>query len=144
MPVEILINGTGGETEYHRIEVNENSYKIGFDVGFEISSIEIDPNKWLISKNNSVLLNPELALDVFEKEKWTSRFKNNNTIVINTNNDSINNIEVFLFDLSGKIITTKKIHGNKIFLLNTGNISEGIYYIIIKTDNKFITKALLK
>jgi len=61
MPIPIKVNGTGGEEQWLRLENTSNGQNFTENIGFTISSIQFDPDKQLISKNNSVVNNPNLA-----------------------------------------------------------------------------------
>ncbi len=143
MPIELLINGVNGEKSYVRLDVNHQDYTNTLDVDFEVSSIEFDPNLWLITKNNSVKMNPDLAVSDLKKESWTVATIDDD-IVISTSNKSINSINVNLFDTSGKIIISQKLNRNSNFTLSTVSIAKGVYYLVIDTGNRIVSKTILR
>ena len=144
MPIEILINGTLGEEEYYKIDVNENDFLTNFNITFKTSSIEFDPNKWLISKNNNVFYNSDLSIDDISSEKCMAYFAENDKIKISTNNKDSNNIEVKLFTVSGKLIVQQELIGESVFLLDTYKLGKGIYILKIDTGENIFTSKILK
>lgn len=66
----------------------------------------------------------------------------NSIINILTNNFYLIN-EIELYDFSGKLISKGKYNSNQIEL-NTSNLSSGIYFVKVKTDQSIETKKIIK
>ena len=143
MPVQLSINGVEGEQLLVKFDVNSGNFRRTLDVDFEVLSVDFDPNKWLITKDNTVLLNPDLAISKLDEELWTSMF-NDNSILINTSNTSVKSIAVNLYDTSGKLIVSKKLIGEKVFTLQTEGLSSGVYYLVIDSGSRIFSNTLLK
>ena len=60
MPLPIKVTGTGGETQWVRLENTENGQIFTETVDFSISNVYFDPNHELISRYNSVNYNSSL------------------------------------------------------------------------------------
>lgn len=143
MPVELLINGVDGEQLFIKLDINQNNYTESLSVDFEVSSIEFDPNRWLISKDNTVVLNPELANDEYHFDSWITVVKEY-SILIKTTNTSNKTININLYDSTGKVIVSDKIKGSSNFILKTGAIPKGVYYVVFNDGNGFVSKTILK
>ena len=143
MPVELKINGVNGEETFLKLDVNQNGFIENISVDFEVSSIEFDPNKWLISKGNSVILNPNLANSEFDNEQWTAIIKEE-VIQITTTNNSVKSLVVKLYGTSGKIIVSDQVKGSGNFVLQTGSLNKGVYYLVIDSGSRVISKTILK
>jgi hypothetical protein len=112
-------------------------------VDFEISSIEFDPNKWLISKDNTVALNPDLENTEFDDEQWIVIVKND-FIEVTTTDNSVKSISAKLYDTSGKLIISENVKGINNFSLQANNLKKGVYYLVVDTGDRIISKTLLK
>jgi aminopeptidase N len=143
MPVEVIVNGVGGEKLPLRLDVNQNNFKENLSVDFEISSIEFDPNKWLISKDNTVALNPDLENTEFDDEQWIVIVKND-FIEVTTTDNSVKSISAKLYDTSGKLIISENVKGINNFSLQANNLKKGVYYLVVDTGDRIISKTLLK
>ena len=143
MPVELLINGVDGEKIFMKLDVNENNYGKSISVDFEASSIEFDPNRWLISKGNTVVLNPDLANAEYDFEEWITIVKEY-SIQICTTNYSSKLLKINLYDATGKVILSDQIKGTLNFNLKTGSIPKGVYYLVFDDGNNVISKTILK
>ncbi len=143
MPVELGVNGVDGEKIFVKFDVNQNNYSQSVGVDFEVSSIEFDPNRWLISKGNTVVLNPELASDKYNFEQWTTIVKDY-SILLTTANSSSKSLKINLYNTTGKIIISDQINGTSNFDLKTGAIPKGVYYLVFDDGNGVVSKTILK
>ena len=143
MPVEIVIKGVDGEKSIIILDVNTNNYSKLVSVDFEVSSIEFDPNNWLISKGNTVILNPDLERSEYDFEKWVT-IVSDNKIQLHTTNTSSKLLKINLYNTLGKIVVSDQQKGTSDFTLNTGSISKGVYYLTLEDGNRIISKKILK
>jgi len=99
MPLPVKVNGVNGESDIVRLEVSENGQTFNTNIPFEISSIEIDPEHQIISRNNKAVL----GVDTFTLKNEITLFPNpaKNVLKIrNTSTATINRIT--FYDLVGK------------------------------------------
>jgi hypothetical protein len=112
------------------------------NIGFIADTVIIDPEYWLITKNNTskqVVANGKNIIQVFP------------TPFINSFHISIQNLlspvaHFQIYDSGGKLIMKKdlEVSGSLFFEVNTQSFARGIYFIKIQTDNgfKFVKKIL--
>lgn len=60
-----------------------------------------------------------------------------------TNLPENQNIQIFLFDMFGKLLYSNLNH-QSIDEINISKLSNGIYYLMIKTDKSFVTRKIIK
>ena len=137
-PLPIKVNGSLGESEMLRLELTQNGQQFSEAVTFEVTSIEIDPDFELISKNNTsvlsskeVLVDPQFALYP-NPTKDIIFIKSSNNYVIN---------KITVFNLLGQTIKTISEPLNKISLKG---INKGMYSIKIETTQGYTYKNILK
>ncbi|RUA06998.1 MAG: peptidase M1, partial [Fusobacteria bacterium] len=143
MPIELGIKGIDDEKTFVRLDVNHNNFSKSISVDFKVSSIDFDPNKWLISKGNTVILNPELANDDYNLEQWTTIVREH-SILLTTTNHSAKTLKIMLYDATGKRIISDQIKGTSNFSLKTGSIPKGVYYLIFDDGDRVVSKTILK
>ena len=143
MPVEIKIQGTNGESETIKFDVNTNNFNTTKSIAFDVSTLEFDPNKWLISKDNIVEFNPNLALDNFENDEWSAYF-NENILVINSPISKSELAEVKLYDSVGKVCLSKSINISESYEIDTHDLTKGVYYLVVNYGGNSIKKTLLR
>ena len=112
------------------------------NIGFIADTLIIDPEYWLITKNNiseQVVANGKNIIQVFP------------TPFINSFSISIQNLlspvaYLQIYDSRGRLIMQKdlEVNGSLFFEVNTQAFARGIYFIKIQTDNgfKFVKKIL--
>jgi aminopeptidase N len=142
MPIELEIKGTDENAETIKLDVNNDGFYTTMTMPFEVTSIVFDPHKWLITKNNSVVMNPNLANNEINSYEWKSYF-NENYLIIKTNKKA-QNTAISLFDTSGRKILSETFRNENSFKISTKNISSGIYYLVINSDNYINKKTLIK
>ena len=138
MPLPIKLNGTNGESEIIRLEVIKNNQQFNISVNFEVSSIEIDSEKQLISKNNAAVL----GINSVNLQNNISIYPNpvKDNLTIQTNNlSNINKISIY--DILGKLVLSQINPNNKISLVK---LNTGIHLVKINTDHGVVHKTILK
>lgn len=100
-------------------------------------------SKYALTSTNSVCVN--LSIDEYIKNKFYLNINNpaRNSIIINTNIDTRDDLSIYLFDMTGKLI---KSFNTGIRCLDISNISDGMYMLILNTKNneKFSQKLIIK
>jgi hypothetical protein len=112
------------------------------NIGFVADTVMIDPDYWLITKNNTsekINAGGENVIQVFP-----SPFLNN--VNVNFRNFSNTKAHLKIYDSKGRLmLQTDLMISNSLFhIVNTQPFARGIYFIKIETDNgvKFAKKIL--
>lgn len=128
----VIINNTfNGETFFENI-------------GFVADSVIIDPNYWLITKNNT----SEKVNDDVNGNNVIQVFPNPviNNFYLYLRNFNSTEVHIKIFDSRGRLMLKRDLPiSNSLFYeLNVEAFSSGIYFIKIQTDNgvKFVKKIL--
>ncbi|HUZ61593.1 MAG TPA: M1 family aminopeptidase [Hanamia sp.] len=128
----VIINNTfNGETFFENI-------------GFVADSVIIDPNYWLITKNNT----SEKVNDDVNGNNVIQVFPNPviNNFYLYLRNFNSTEVHIKIFDSRGRLMLKRDLPiSNSLFYeLNVETFSSGIYFIKIQTDNgvKFVKKIL--
>jgi aminopeptidase N len=126
--VPVRLKGAGGEVLDVILDNTANAQTFIEDVTFTVDSVEFDPDFYLISKNNSVVLGVKNNSFI---ENNISLFPNPVTAVltINTSNNlAIKNTVVYNL-LGKKVFQSSKLQ------LNLSELNAGVYFIKITTNN---------
>ncbi|HEY5463401.1 MAG TPA: M1 family aminopeptidase [Hanamia sp.] len=114
------------------------------DIGFVADSVIVDPDYWLITKNNTTQKvndngNIENMVQVFP-----SPFINSFNVYLKNFNSPVAHLK--LYDSKGRLMLSKElpVEGSLFYEINMQNYARGIYFIKIQTDNgvKFVKKIL--
>jgi len=114
------------------------------DIGFVADSVIVDPDYWLITKNNTTQKinddgNIENVVQVFP-----SPFINSFNVYLKNFNSP--NAHLKLYDSKGRLMLSRDlpVEGSLFYEINMQNFAHGIYFIKIQTDNgvKFVKKIL--
>ncbi len=138
MPLPIELKGAHGETEIVRLEISENGQSFSVKIPFEVSSIVIDPEAHLISRNNS----STLGLDTDKIDSRITFYPNpvKNTIHIqNKSHIKINSITIY--DVLGKVVYNQTNPPN---IISLSHLHFGVHLVKINTNKGTVRKTLLK
>jgi hypothetical protein len=136
MPVPIRIYGASGQIQDLVLNNTINGEVFTQSVNFPISSIEFDPDKHLISKNNNISLGNE----IFDLEKAISLYPNpvSDSVHIQLP-DTIYLESVTIFNNLGQVV----LEDSKIDF-SLSSISSGVYEIQIQTSEGLYHKKIIK
>ena len=138
MPLPVLVQGAGGESEIIRLEVSENAQTFNTEIPFEITSIEIDPETQLISKNNSITL----GIDILKLQKDITIFPNPVKSTLSITNNGYSQIKkITIYNVLGVAVMEKN---NPTYKISLDKLNFGIHLVKIDTDQGSIHKTLLK
>jgi aminopeptidase N len=140
MPVPVRVFGVNGEIVNVKLQNTTNGQVFIESIPFEVASIEIDPDKHLLSNANTTAILPTLAKTNFD-------INQNSTVSPNPVNDVLK-ITVPSFVSIQNVIVYNTI-GQKIMETNSENISvnglsKGVYQLEIKTSEGTIHKKFIK
>jgi aminopeptidase N len=138
MPLPIRVKGSSGQSEMIRLEISENGQTFNTSLNFDIISIEIDPDKELISRNNSAVL----GVDLVQLDHQIHIYPNPVKSILNIqNNSQIHINRITIYDILGKIVLQKENPATKISL---EKLNFGMHLIKIDTERGVIHKTILK
>ncbi len=137
MPLPITVRGPG-KSEIIRLEITENGQTFNTSLNFDITSIEIDPDKELISKNNSAVLGVDLVKLENDIRIYPNPVKNILTI---QNNSQTHINRILFYNILGKIVLQIENPTSKVSL---EKLNFGMYLVKIDTDKGVIHKTILK
>ncbi len=136
--VDFKLNYTGGDTlvrlhQYSNLEY----FKIPFDK--IVTSLDIDPNNWLINDVNSITVSnadpaPESYLRIFPNPA-------NEFLQIHVNLEG--NKQMYIQDIAGRMLKITE-NNQKSILLDINDLAPGIYMLIIHTGQEIISKKFQK
>ncbi|MEO8413583.1 MAG: M1 family aminopeptidase [Ginsengibacter sp.] len=143
LPVALQFKNTTQE----KTIVVDNTYngEIFFsNIGFVADTVIIDPNYWLITKNNT----SQKISDSNNSENIVQVFPNpfGNYFTIYLHNFNITRAYIQIYDAKGSLVLneTVTINGSLYTEINSQKLSRGVYIIKIRTDGgfKFVKKIL--
>ena len=138
MPLELKVNGTNGETEVIRLNVTENNQVFNHTFDFDLTSIVVDPDNHLISKNNQTVL----GIDQEDLQSSISIFPNPVGDILQIQNNGLTIIDnISIYDILGKLVFFEDKPGPKILL---HHLNAGIHLVKVSTDAGIFHKTMLK
>jgi len=137
VPIPIKVNGTLGEVSNLILNNITNGQMFSNTVNFNISSIEFDPEKDIISKDNSIVL----GIQDDELSKSLQIFPNPTSSSITIQKpDNLEISEVRIFNATGQLL----YKSNWKPIVNLSMFSTGILFVQFQTIKGVINKSVLK
>jgi aminopeptidase N len=143
MPMEVKIEFADLTDTIVTVFNNSQFQTFSFVMPKEISSIELDPNSWILKNSifdQSINVGmPEITEDVF------TIYPNPVSHSIHIKSDSEKDeIKVTVFDINGKSKLKKSFKPSKsgLYFLDAEDLSTGMYVVIISTKNTRYTKKI--
>lgn len=136
MPVPVRLTGAGGLTFDTILNNTSNNQEFIISVPFAVTGVEFDPEKDIISKNNTATL----ANENFELENGIAIYPNpvqNELHIQLPSNITINSVSIFN-GIGQKVLE----NSNSDFSVNT--LSSGVYYVEIETSEGTFHKKIIK
>ena len=140
MPVPITVFGAGGQSQNVLLQNTTNGQVILENIPFEVTTATFDPDKHLISNENTVNILPSLSNQSFDVNLLTQIYPNpsNDFINIKTANGNIFQ-KIIIYNALGQMILTSNLSQ-----INIQNLSNGVYYTDIETTNGTSHKKFIK
>ena len=136
MPLEIRLTGSGGQTLDVVVNNTNNAQEFIVSVPFAVTGCVFDPNKHIISRNNTVTLGNES----FDMNKAVSVYpvpaENELTIQFPTN---ITLLKVEVYNSLGQLIATDFKN-----TINISQLSSGVHFLKIETSEGVFHKNFIK
>ena len=138
MPVPVRIYSMDGSSKLDlRLNNQINDQQFTFEPGFEVASIEIDPDYWLISKTAQIVSVPPDS-----KTQQVDIYPNpaNQELIIKVSSE-IKPEVIRIYSSNGNLL--KQFPG-ELRQFNVSDLSAGVYIIEIKTAEESLTQKFLK
>lgn len=136
MPVPVRVYGAGGQQLDLVLDNTDNGQTIIMNVPFAITSLEFDPDRHLISRNNTVAL----SNDSFELEQGISVYPNPVANLLHIRVPNTATLEkVVVYNSLGQKLTEG--NGPEIML---NNVASGVLFVSITTDGGTFHKKIIK
>ncbi|GAB3713935.1 M1 family aminopeptidase [Flavobacterium koreense] len=136
MPIPVRLTGTGGQTFETILENTTNNQEFIISVPFPITNVVFDPEKDIISKNNTVTLGNEN----FNLEKAIALYPNpvsNELHIQIPSNISIEKVTIFN-NLGQKVIENNTAN------FSVSQLSSGVHFVQIQTSEGTFHKKIIK
>lgn len=141
MPIPLKVFGTGGEELWLSLENTSNGQRFTENVGFTIQGIQFDPDKQIISKNNTVVNNPNLGIEeaviegILPITNPVREYLN-----IHTTSD-VSLLKTSIYNSLGQKIFEENSDNNS---LDVSSLSSGIIILHLTTDKGVFYQKLIK
>ena len=137
VPVPLRIIGTQGETLDIVLDNTTNGQSFNPAIGFTVQSVQFDPDKDIISKNNNVILgNGDFNLD-----QQLALYPNPTSGMINLQKpDALQVNQVRIYNALGQLLYSQ----NYSETVDVSKFSKGILFFQIETEQGIINKKIVK
>ena len=133
--IEIKVIGTDGSSTIQRFSIDVNNQIVMIPFTADVSTIQFDPNNWIINQAGSIIENTSIV-SIDEKEEEILIYPNPVTDQLFINNNS-NSIVLYIYDLEGKVVKTYLlIKGQN--TIDVRDLAKGTYIVQFGTTNKEI------
>ncbi|MDB4303951.1 M1 family aminopeptidase, partial [Desulfosarcina sp.] len=148
MPVQLRINFTDGTDSTVTVWNDEQTQQFYLELEKEVSSVNLDPDKWILRKSQ---INPNLPVGISDNivEDKVKVFPNpfSSELTIQLDDSFSKNQEITILDISGKTIYSFSHINSDVLFWNgkstNGNKAEpGIYFVRIKGDSEVVLKKV--
>lgn len=136
MPVEVRVFGVGGQQLDVVLNHTSNNQTFDINVPFAITSVTFDPNKHIISKNNTALLQTQNNVFEYDIKVYPNPAKSTITVDIPAQ-IVLENITVFN-NLGQQVLTTKTAS------VDLSSLPAGVHFLTIVTSEGTYKKKFIK
>ncbi|MFT6637560.1 MAG: aminopeptidase N [Flavobacterium sp.] len=136
MPITVRLSGSLGQTQDFRLENTTNNEEFIVNVPFQVTNVVFDPNKDIISRNNTATLSSEQF--VLESSVVLYPNPSENDLHITLPN-SVNLEKVEFYNTLGQLVQT-----NDTIDFSVNQLASGIHFVKITTDKGVIHKNFIK
>jgi aminopeptidase N len=137
-PLPITVYGSSGQEQVVRLELTQDGQYFSQPIGFQVTSIAVDNDVHLISRNNSATL----ATQNFTLKDKIDLFPNPVTDILHIYNKGmlkINSLEIYN-SIGQKILNKTEF----IYQVDLSNLDTGIYTVKLTTDKGVLVKQIIK
>jgi hypothetical protein len=136
MPIQVRLNGAGGQTFDVVLNHTSNGQQFIVNVPFQVTSATFDPNKHIISKNNSTTLGIK-TIDWSNVIQLLPNPTSNYLTIEVPETMQIENITVF--NNLGQVVSS---FNEKVLMVSS--LSDGVYYVNLTTSEGTFYKKFIK
>lgn len=125
----------GSQVKTIVVNNSKNNQLFWEDIGFDADSVLVDPEYWILSKNNTAI--KEVG-SVIENEIKIYPNPASTTITISIKNPTTKKLHVSLFMENGQLVYKTDVETpgrDENFLITTSQFSRGIYMLLIENEN---------
>ena len=115
------------------------------NIGFIADTVLIDPEYWLISKNNTAVKTTIVNTGNGAVEIYPNPVTNPFTIYLH--DFSENNADIKIYNNLGQLVYSKNLqlyNGAEILKLSLGQLAKGVYIVKVKVGNNKIVKRIIQ
>lgn len=139
-PLPIKVNGSGGQSEIIRLELTENGQYFSEPIGFVVTSAQIDTNKELISRNNTIQM--VLSTEDNTLEHFIKVYPNPTKETLNIeNNSSFEITKLSIFNMLGQEVYTEE---SPLQIISLKSLKTGVFTLKIETNQGVLLKTIIK
>jgi aminopeptidase N len=141
MPIPLRVFGFNGQIANLKLQNTTNGQTFIENIPFEVAAVEIDPDKHLLSANNTTEILPTLTKTNFDLNKNSSVSPNPVNDVLKITVPNFVTIEkVFVYNaISQKVLETKSSE-----IISVNDLSNGVYQLEVSTSEGTIHKKFIK
>lgn len=133
--IEIKVIGMDGSSTVQRFSIDVNNQIVMIPFTGDVSTIEFDPNNWIINQTGNIIENTSIV-SVEEKQEEILIYPNPVTDKLFINNNS-NSSELLMYDMEGKIVKTYSlINGQN--EIGVKDLAKGTYIVEFGTVKREI------
>ncbi len=134
------MNYEGGDTTI-RVFQDQNIQTFNIYVPHNVTSLEVDPDNWILNKVSSINYIPEYK--EFEKRNirvFPNPFSTNLNVIFL---DNSGHREISLLDISGKELV-KIVTAQSELIIDGSHLPPGLYFLRIREENNSFVKKVVK
>ena len=138
MPIQIKLNFTNGDDTTVSVWNNLQTQNFSFNLNDEISSVEFDPDKWILQYAE---YKPGLPVGIVDPENagsinlYPNPFHNKLVVFCNQNKYG-SAIQYSVYNVNGQLIESSTIKVGNQLVIKTSHYPAGLYYFHIAEKGK--------
>lgn len=140
MPLPVKLIGNNSDTIF-RLQHDFDGEEFIVDAGFEVVEAEFDPEKWLVSKDNTITMNtPELEL-----HRQIRIAPNPSEGIFQMTYSGHKNIYIELYSADNAKLHTEKLSKESTeIIIDLRNREPGIYFLKVRAEHVSIIRKIIK
>ena len=142
MPLQILLHGIDRDTMVI-IQHAFSGQEFAIPLDFTVTGMDIDPNHWLISANNTVTQQTS-ALQIDPKKTAIRIFPNPVTSILYFTTPGISGLTYTISDVAGKQMKQGALPGSTLYSVPVTELPQGFYVLRIAFSNVVLSQKFIK
>jgi aminopeptidase N len=140
-PFDVRATGKDLDTTF-RLEMTSGSQLFKIKLSKPVSSIEFDPDHWLLKTVQSISKLPEMPSNDNYFDVKPNPF--NNQLILTFRSESAEDEKIEIIDLSGRAVYKTLIKSKKETTINTSWITPGSYLLVVSHGNEKYVRKIFK